>query len=149
VLAEVRGVLRDSAEPEKIERLSRVLQQHKGHELLAAVEAAKIELSGSDLVALHSGVVAIDLEVHRAELETAVADSLQRLRSRIEDVQRMAGLAAGAVSAVFLTGGATRMPCVRECIASAVPDAKLIVGDAFGSIATGLALDAGKRFGER
>jgi len=146
VLAEVRGVLRDSAEPEKIERLSRVLQQHKGHELLAAVEAAKIELSGSDLVALHSGVVAVDLEVHRAELEAAVADSLQRLRSRIEDVQRMAGLAPGAVSAVFLTGGATRMPCVRECIASAVPDAKLIVGDAFGSVATGLALDAGKRF---
>ena len=56
----------------------------------------------------------------------------------------MAGLAPGAVSAVFLTGGATRMPCVRECIASAVPDAKLIVGDAFGSVATGLALDAGK-----
>lgn len=149
VLAEVRGVLRDSAEPEKIERLSRVLQQHKGHELLAAVEAAKIELSGSDLVALDSGVVAVPLEIHRAELEAAVADSLQRLRSRIEDVQRMAGLAPGAVSAVFLTGGATRMPCVRECIASAVPNAKLIVGDAFGSVATGLALDAGKRFGER
>jgi hypothetical chaperone protein len=146
VIAEVRGVLRDSAEPEKIERLSRVLQQHKGHELLAAVEAAKIELSGAERVALDCGVAAIDLEVHRAELEAAVADSLQRLRSRIGDVLRMAGLGPDAVSAVFLTGGATRMPCVREAIAAAVPTAKLIVGDAFGSVATGLALDAGKRF---
>jgi hypothetical protein len=32
--------LRDSAEPEKIERLLRVLEQRKGHELLADVETA-------------------------------------------------------------------------------------------------------------
>jgi hypothetical chaperone protein len=49
---------------------------------------------------------------------------------------------------VFLTGGATRMPSVRDCIAAAVPNAHLIAGDAFGSVATGLALDAGKRFAE-
>ena len=85
----------------------------------------------------------------RAELEAAVADSLRRMRSRIDDVLRMAGLTPDSVSAVFLTGGATRMPSVRKCIAAAVPTADLIAGDAFGSVATGLALDAGKRFGER
>ena len=147
VLTEVRGVLRDSVEPEKIKRLLRVLQQHKGHELLAGVEAAKIELSHTDLAALDPDAAAISLEVTRAELEAAVADSLQRLRSRIDDVLRMAGLTPDSISAVFLTGGATRMPSVRKCIAAAVPAAELIAGDAFGSVATGLALDAGKRFG--
>jgi hypothetical chaperone protein len=146
VLAEVRGVLRDSAQPEKIGRLLHVLQQRKGHELLAAVEAAKIELSRTDRTTLDPAAT-MTLEVTRAELEAAVADSLHRMRSRIDDVLRMAGLTADAVSAVFLTGGATRMPSVRGCIASAVPTAKLIAGDAFGSVATGLALDAGKRFG--
>src|SRR4029077_9914935 len=53
VLTEVRGVLRDSAEPEKIERLLRVLEQRKGHELLAGVESAKIELSRADLARLN------------------------------------------------------------------------------------------------
>ena len=149
VIAEVRGVLRDSAEPEKIERLSRVLQQHKGHEFLAAVEAAKIELSHTDLAALEFGVAAVHLDIRRGELEAAVADSLARLHARIGDVLRLAGLAPDAVSAVFLTGGATRMPCVREAIAAAVPGAELIVGDAFGSVATGLALDAGRRFDQR
>ena len=47
---------------------------------------------------------------------------------------------------VFLTGGATRMPSVRTSIAAAVPSARLIAGDAFGSVATGLALDAARRF---
>jgi len=148
VLTEVRGVLRDSAEPEKIERLLRVLEQRKGHELLADVESAKIELSHADLARLDldDGVADISLKITRRELDAAVADSLRRIRSRIDDVLRMAGLTRDSVSAVFLTGGATRMPAVRNCIAAAVPTARLIAGDAFGSVATGLALDAAKRF---
>jgi hypothetical chaperone protein len=151
VLTEVRGVLRDSAEPEKIERLLRVLEQRKGHELLAGVESAKIELSRADLARLNldDSVADISLEVTRAELEAAVADSLHRIRSRIGNVLRMAGLTPDSVSVVFLTGGATRMPSVRKSIAAAVPTARLIAGDAFGSVATGLALDAAKRFAER
>ena len=148
VLTEVRGVLREAQEPKKIERLLRVLEQRKGHELLAAVEAAKIELSHADRATLDldNSMADISVEISRAELETAVADSLQRIRSRIGDVLRMAGLTPDQVSAAFLTGGATRMPSVRNCIAAAVPTARLIEGDALGSVATGLALDAARRF---
>jgi hypothetical chaperone protein len=148
VLSQVRGVLRDSAEPEKIGRLLRVLEERKGHELLAGVETAKIELSHADLAKLdlEDSVPGISLKIARTELEAAVAESLARIRSRIADVLRMAGLTEKSVSAVFLTGGATRMPSVRTAIAAAVPTARLIAGDAFGSVATGLALDAARRF---
>jgi hypothetical chaperone protein len=148
VLTEMRGVLRDSAEPEKIARLLRVLEQRKGHELLAGIEAAKIALSRTDLATLDldHGVADISFEITRAELETAIADGLQRIRSRIEDVLRMAGVAPGSVAAVFLTGGATRMPSVQDAIAAEVPTARLVAGNVFGSVATGLALDAAKRF---
>ena len=151
VLTEVRGVLRDSAEPEKIQRLLRVLEQCKGHALLAGVESAKIELSSADLATLDldASVADMTLEIRRAALEATIADSLRRIRSRVDDVLRLAGLTPDSVSAVFLTGGATRMPSMRQCIAAAVPAARLIAGDAFGSVATGLALDAGKRFAER
>jgi hypothetical chaperone protein len=148
VLTEVRGVLRDSAEPEKIERLLRVLKQCKGHALLAGVESAKIELSSTDLATLDldDSVAGISLKITRAELEATVADGLRRIRSRIDDVLKIAGLPPDSVSAVFLTGGATRMPSVRKSIAAVVPTARLIAGDAFGSVATGLALDAARRF---
>ena len=53
------------------------------------------------------------------------------------------------MSAVFLTGGATKMPAMRAAIAASVPTARLIAGDAFGSVATGLALDAARRFAAR
>jgi hypothetical chaperone protein len=83
VLTEVRSVLRDSAEPEKIERLLRVLEQRKGHELLAGIESAKIELSLADLATLNldDSIADTPVEITRAELETAVADSLQRIPS--------------------------------------------------------------------
>ncbi len=151
VLTEVRGVLRESAEPEKIERLLHVLKHRKGHELLAGVEAAKIELSHADRAKLHldEAVADMSLEITRPELEATIADSLQRIRSRVADVIRMAGLTPDQVSAVFLTGGATRMPAVRDAIAASVPAARLIAGDAFGSVATGLALDAARRFAQR
>jgi hypothetical chaperone protein len=148
VLTEIRAVLRESAEPEKIERLLRVLENRKGHELLGSVESAKIALSSSKVTTLDfdKSVADISLNIKRAELEAAVAESLQRIRSRIESVLQMAGLAPESISAVFVTGGAAMMPSVRKAIAAAVPAARLIAGDAFGSVATGLALDANRRF---
>jgi hypothetical chaperone protein len=149
VLTEVRAVLRESAAPEKIERLLRVLEHRKGHELLAGVEIAKIALSSADVTTFDfdKSVADISLNIARADLEAAVADSLQRIRERIESVLQMASLTPDSISAVFVTGGAAMMPSVRRAIAAAVPTARLIAGDAFGSVATGLALDAAKRFG--
>ena len=107
-------------------------------------KTTRAEIATIDLDASIAGIAP---EIARAELEAAVADSLQRIRSRIDHVLRMAGLTPDAISAVFLTGGVTRMPSVQRSIAAAVPAARLIAGNVFGSVATGLALDAAKRFG--
>jgi hypothetical chaperone protein len=48
---------------------------------------------------------------------------------------------------VFLTGGTSGAPSVQEAIRRAVPQARQVRGDAFGSVAAGLALDAERRFG--
>ncbi|MEM9030987.1 MAG: Hsp70 family protein, partial [Pseudomonadota bacterium] len=151
VLTEVRSVLRDSAQPEKIQRLIHVLEQRKGHELLASVEAAKIELSDASRVTLDfdDGMTNQPFEIARADLEAAVADGLARIQARICDVLRSAGLKPDAVSAVFLTGGTTKMPSVRNAISAMIPTARVVDGDVFGSVATGLALDAARRFGQQ
>ena len=148
VITEVRSVLRDSAEPEKIKRLLAILEQRKGHELLAAIESAKIALSDADETTLDVVDCADDvsIDISRAQLEDAIARSLARIRARIDDVLDMAGLTRDAVTTVFLTGGATRMPLVQQTVADALPDARIVAGDVFGSVAKGLTLDAGRRF---
>ena len=149
VLTEIRGVRRDSAEPEKIERLLRVLEQRLGHDLLGRVEKAKIELSDAAVtrIALADLAENLALEIKRERFEAAIADNLARIEGRVLDVLRLAGLRVGDVRTVFLTGGTSGVPAVRAAIARAVPAAKMVTGDAFGSVATGLAIDAQRKFG--
>ena len=59
----------------------------------------------------------------------------------------MAGVECGAVQTVFLTGGSTALPLVRDSLTSLLPQAKIVAGDTFGSVGTGLAIDAAQRFG--
>jgi hypothetical chaperone protein len=148
VQTEIRGVRRDSAEPEKIERLLRVLELRKGHELLGRIEHAKIELSsqGTTSVSLNDITEQLVLEIQQCRFEKSIDDDLVRIEDRVRDVLRIAGLKPNAVRTVFLTGGTSGVPAVRAAIARAVPDAKVVLGDAFGSVATGLAIDAERRF---
>ena len=58
-----------------------------------------------------------------------------------------AGVAADAITSVFLTGGSTAVPVARRSILALVPQAAVIEGDMFGSVGLGLALDAQRKFG--
>ncbi len=148
VMTEIRTVRRDSAEPEKIERLLRVLQERLGHALLARIEQAKIELSSRSKasVALADIAAALSLEVNRPTFEAAIVEGLARVEGQVHEALRLAKLDARAVKTVFLTGGSSGVPAVRAAILRAVPFAKVVAGDAFGSVATGLAIDAERRF---
>lgn len=139
------------AEPEKIERLLHVVQQRKGHDLLGRIEAAKIELSGADktilkLMDIEDGLA---LAPRRPGLESAIAEGLAKIEGRVGEVLRLAGLQAPDVSTVFLTGGSSGVPAVRDAIARPLPNARVVAGDAFASVATGLGIDARRRYGSR
>lgn len=55
-------------------------------------------------------------------------------------------MAAGQVGSVFLTGGSSQLPVVQAAVAGLLPEARLATGDMLGSVGTGLALDAARRF---
>jgi hypothetical chaperone protein len=149
VIAEVKTVRRDSAEPAKIERLLRVIEKRLGHEMLGRVEAAKIAIGEADMAPLSLSGVAqgLALRVERRRFERAIAECLDSIEGRIAEVIRQAGIEAGDICTVFMTGGSCGVPSVREAIVRGVPDARVVAGDAFGSVATGLALEAERRFG--
>jgi hypothetical chaperone protein len=57
-----------------------------------------------------------------------------------------AGVKAEQVDTIFFTGGASGIPLLRARIASLLPAARAVEGDLHGSIGSGLALDAARRF---
>jgi hypothetical chaperone protein len=52
----------------------------------------------------------------------------------------------GDIDAIFMTGGSSLIPAVRKSIFSLMPNARLIEGDKFGSVAMGLTISAREKF---
>ena len=137
------------SDPVPYRRLTRVIERRLGHELLGQTETAKIALSGSDtttfdLARIEAGLA---LTASRNELVALLRDLLARLVTVGTATVNAAGLAPAQVSTVYFTGGSSGMTALRHAFAAAFPASRVVVGDLFGSVVSGLGLDAGRRFG--
>ncbi|MCE4224208.1 Hsp70 family protein [Methylobacterium sp. C25] len=149
VLRELDEVARDAARPELIERLRHVVEAERGHSLAIAVEGAKIAASDTDsgtidLAWIESGLA---VDVDRGGLARHTSELAERIAARIARCLIQAGLAAGDIDAIFLTGGSTGLPHVRAALCACVPEARVVDGDTFGSVGVGLAIEAARQFG--
>lgn len=138
-----------SNEPHKFERLLQVLEQRLGHHVAMATEAAKIHLSACERTSLHLPALhpPIDITIDKSTLEDAIHDDVEKIHATLITTIHDAQIEASAITAVFMTGGASQVPLVRRTIMQSLPQAQIIEGDKFGSVATGLTLIASQKFG--
>lgn len=149
VMQQLHEVRREAKQPELIERLIHVIEEQGGHRLAIDVEAAKIALSDEPQVQvlldwIESGLA---MNVDRGVLVAKTRGLADKIAARIGDCLRDAGLAPDAIDAVFLTGGSTRLAHVHAAILGTVPNARVVDGDTFGSVGTGLTIEAVTRYG--
>ena len=148
VLAEIRQVVREAADPNRLNRLVRVLEQRRGHSLAIAVETAKIALSDAEAAQIDLSWVEKDLvlSINRTDLIEATKLLADRIADCISRSLKTAGLSADGVDAVFLTGGSTLLSHVRSAILDALPAARVVDGDKFTSVGHGLTVEAARRY---
>lgn len=148
ILRELHEVRRDAANAELIERLLHVIETARGHSLAMQVEDAKITLSKQRHASLALGWIEPNLEARVAQEELAAhtGELARRIAAQIALCLQQAGLSADRIEALFLTGGSTQIPHVRSAITAAAPKAKVVEGDIFGSVGTGLTLEAIRRY---
>jgi hypothetical chaperone protein len=147
-VAELRAARRDHANARHHERLMTTLTQRLGHELAARAESAKIELAGAGHARIDLGHVE-----HRLAVSFSEAQMLESIRAETEKIVSaaqatvaQAGLAAQAVDTLYFTGGSTGLRALTEAIAARFPAARVVRGDRFASVATGLGLFARRWF---
>ncbi len=136
------------ADPRPYRRLVHVIEQRLGHDLLGRTEAAKIELSQQENAKLDLGAIEAGLGVigSRAELIELLGGMLARLVEVATATVHAAGLAPSDVSTLYFTGGSSGMTALRGAFEQAYPDSRVVVGDLFGSVVSGLGIEAGRRF---
>ena len=131
-------------EPERIEALINLIEEDLGYQLHNAVQRVKVQLSESDSARFRfqDGSMDLDIAVTRAEFEGWIADQLTALENCIANLFKDTGVDERDVDRVFLTGGTSFVPAVRRIFETRFGAERVRTGEAFTSVARGLALRA-------
>ncbi|MFN7223304.1 MAG: Hsp70 family protein [Paracoccaceae bacterium] len=145
---EIRELRQRAMQPELLDRLLGVLEHRTGHSLAMAAETAKIDLSAQTLTQIRIAAFTggRNKPLSRTGFEATVAHPVSRLISGLAEVLRQAGVAPREIGTVFMTGGSASLPVLRDAVSRCLPQTPIATGDMFGSVGTGLALDAARRF---
>ncbi|ASU40754.1 heat-shock protein [Herbaspirillum sp. meg3] len=145
---QLQDVYREVSEREKFARLLDLVEQRAGHWLALQVEAAKIGLSAGESVTLELDRLRPpeSLQLQRADFDASIDHLVQSVEQTVGKLLSDAGVKADAIDSVFFTGGSSGVHLLRHRIAALVPNARQVEGDLFGSIGSGLALDAVRKF---
>lgn len=143
-LSEIRRLVREALDPDRIEKLIELLEENYGYQLYQSVSALKEALSEQETATFEfrAGSIVIEREVRRETFEGWIAPELAAMNRAVDEALDSAGLSAAKVDKVFLTGGTSFVPAVRRLFATRFGEAKLETGGELVSIATGLALIA-------
>jgi hypothetical chaperone protein len=146
---QLADVVRDAREPEKLGRLQRLIDERAGHWLAMKVEEGKIALSDAPVVSLELERLkpAHSLTLRRDEFDAAVKHLIDSVDQTVLKLLTDAGVGPADVDTVFFTGGSSGVQALRERIGGLLPAARKVEGDLFGSIGSGLAIDAVRKFG--
>ncbi|KWS29308.1 Hsp70 family protein [Pseudomonas syringae] len=132
-----------------IDRLFKLIEQRAGHWLAMEVEETKIQLTHADSRHLLMDRVeaGLSVDLSRAMFEAAIDAQLERVRNSVTNLLNDAGVSVEQVSTVFFTGGSSGIPALRNSVSDMLPNARHVEGNIFGSIGSGLAIEAKKRYG--
>ena len=149
ILSDLLKLAAASDRGDELDALVTIVEMDMGFALHRAVSGLKAELSVRDRASLRfeGWGVSIQADVSRDAFEAWIAPDVTRIGETIDSVLAEAGTAASAVDAVFLTGGTSFVPAVRRLFEHRFAPERIHEGDAFQSVASGLAAMAADRLG--
>ncbi|WP_068312458.1 Hsp70 family protein [Polycladidibacter hongkongensis] len=148
---DIKRTIRYATEPEKLEMLVELVEEEQGYPLYLAVSDVKAALSQQEEADFCFNPLGMELsaKITRAEFEHWIAPDIARIEQAMDDTLLRGGVARKDVDVVFLTGGSSRIPAIKQAFAGYFGAERVASGDELVSIANGLAIigareDAGK-----
>ena len=128
----------------RIEGLIELIEDDLGFELHRAVQAAKQALSRDEATTFEFrlGRMTIRRDVSRAEFSAWIAEDLAAIAASVDTLMASSTIRTSRVDRVFLTGGSSFVPAVRQIFLDRFGADRVTGGDELTSVATGLALSA-------
>jgi hypothetical chaperone protein len=138
-------------EPEKVEAFLAFVEDNLGFHLYRSVESTKIALSSETETSfsfreLHPP---IEATLQRSQMEEWIAPDIESIAHCCDRLLEKTGVQAEQVDQVFMTGGTSFVPAVRQLFLERFGEEKIGRQQEFTSVALGLALRAIDVFGEK
>ncbi|MFM9974749.1 MAG: Hsp70 family protein [Beijerinckiaceae bacterium] len=147
ILADLEAITDAADEPEKLGDLRTIIDHDLGLELYAAVTETKARLSvesDADFRFDRAGVV-LSTRITRRDFEAWISHDLSLINQAMQRTIVTAGLKDRDIDAVFMTGGTSYVPAVKRLFSERFGADRIHIGNAFQSVASGLALVARDR----
>jgi len=147
-VAELKQMKSFYADLQQHARLMNVVQHRLGHALIGQAEAAKIAVAEGGTTRIDLSVIDAGLEVwvHEADAIAAIDADFDQIVRAADETLAQAGIRGGQVDALYFTGGSTGLQPLAERIAARFPQAKVVRGNRFSSVAQGLGIHAQRVF---
>jgi hypothetical chaperone protein len=144
VMEILKSAHKRALEPEKIEALITLIEEDLGYQLHQAVQQVKFELSRSHSTEFHfrDGSMDLRIAVTRGDFESWIEDEVRTIERCVDSLLATSGVSTQEVDRVFLTGGSSFVPIVRQIFATRFGEDRIRGGNEFSSVAHGLALRA-------
>lgn len=141
MLSELNAYLNEAQDPEPIQRLIDLRNNHLVMRLNRSAELGKIGLSSNaEIVAsLDYFDAPTDAACSREKFEDVIGHHILKMMQLMSDACAQAG---DTVDEIFVTGGTSRLPILARAVRERFPGIPVVSGDDFGSVVTGLAIRA-------
>jgi hypothetical chaperone protein len=138
----IERVQATSDAPQEVAALLNLIDSDMGYELHAHVNRTKIELSSELESRFHFDLfpIAIDWHATRNQFREWIQPQLDGIANTVDELLAATSVRPEAVDRVFLTGGSSFVPAVRDIFGKTFGAGKLAGGNELTSVATGLAL---------
>lgn len=138
----LRSLRARALDPDKIDLFIMLVTEDLGFQLHRAVQHAKYELSArrEAIFSFRVPGIRISQRVTRAQFEEWISDELHAIASCVDSMLESSGVKPSKVERVFLTGGSSFVPAVRDIFESRFGQQRIVGGSEFTSVAKGLAL---------
>ncbi|EGP57610.1 HSP70 family molecular chaperone [Agrobacterium tumefaciens F2] len=139
---DLKSLVRSAIEPDKLELFIDLVEHDEGYPLYQSISATKMELSSAEEAEFNFAPLgkAGRKMVRRSDFNTWIADDLAKIEGALDEVLEKTQVAPEAIDKVFLTGGTSFVPAVRELFTRRFDADRIETGGELLSIAHGLAM---------
>ncbi|NTJ41742.1 Hsp70 family protein [Agrobacterium larrymoorei] len=140
--SDLKSLVRSALEPEKLEMFIELVEHDEGYPLYQAISATKMALSAQEEAEFNFSPLgsAGRKTVKRSDFDQWISDDLAKIEEALDEVLVKTNTAPEAIDKVFLTGGTSFVPAVRQLFTRRFDADKIESGGELLSIAHGLAM---------